>query len=179
MIQFEDILKQKYSGIRFMLLQNDNKKTVYLTEFIVPIKMRSEGIGTSFMNDLTALADQYGYKITLTPSNSYGGSVSRLKDFYQRFGFVFNKGNNRDFSHREDMYRDPKGQEINEEGESTSSSSTGNTTGTGKKWETGLTRGHANPIANHGEWESGIKRGHANPVTTNEQIDRMKNLITY
>lgn len=57
-----------------------------------------------------------------------------------------------------------------------------NATATGKNWETGLVRGKANPISNHGDWESGVTRGKANPVTTNEnaleeQLKSMKNMI--
>ena len=32
------------------------------------------------------------------------------------------------------------------------------------KWESGITRGHANPIDPEGKWESGITRGHANSL---------------
>ena len=32
------------------------------------------------------------------------------------------------------------------------------------KWETGLTRGKANPIDTNSTWESGITRGKGNPV---------------
>ena len=177
-----EILNKEYPDvkqIRFDLYQNDKTKSIFLTGFIVNPMLRNKGLGSEFMTKLTDLADEIGYMITLTPSNAYGGSVNKLKDFYQRFGFVFNKGVNRDFSHKEDMYRLPKSKEINEEGESTSSASTGNPTATGKKWETGVKRGKANPISNHGEWETGIVRGKANPVTTNEQVDRMKKLISY
>ena len=177
-----EILHNEYPDvkqIRFDLYQDDKRKSLFLTGFIVNPTLRNSGLGSQFMDKLTKLADEIGYMITLTPSNAYGGNVNRLKDFYQRFGFIFNKGGNRDFSHKEDMYRLPKTQEINEEGESTSSTSTGNATATGKKWETGVKHGKANPISNHGEWESGMVRGKANPVTTNEQIDRMKKLILY
>ena len=41
----------------------------------------------------------------------------------------------------------------------------GSTTNTGRKWETGLTRGKANKLGLAGEkWETGLNRGHANPV---------------
>jgi len=57
---------------------------------------------------LVAAADAEGARISLTPDTSFGGtSVSRLKDFYKRFGFVDNKGKNKDFSTRNTMYRDP------------------------------------------------------------------------
>jgi hypothetical protein len=111
-----DILDQKYPDIRFELYPNDKAKRVYLTGFIVPYTMRGQGVGSSFMNDLTKIADENGWTITLTPSSSYGGNVTRLKQFYKGFGFVENKGGNRDFSHREDMYRSPQGADaLNEE----------------------------------------------------------------
>ncbi len=182
-----EILRSEYPDpkqIRFDLYQDDKRKVLFLTGFIVNPSLRSQGLGSEFMTKLTDLADQIGYKVILTPDSSYGGNVNRLKDFYQRFGFVFNKGKYRDFSHKEDMYRIPKTQEINEEGESASAgSSTGNSKATGKKWETGVTRGKANPISNHGEWETGIKRGKANPVSTNEneklneQLSRMRTIL--
>lgn len=41
----------------------------------------------------------------------------------------------------------------------------GSPTNTGRKWETGLTRGKANKLGLAGEkWETGLTRGHANPV---------------
>ena len=170
----EDELKQKYPDIRFELYPNEKYKRIYLTGFMVPHNIRETGIGTSFMNDLTNLADQYGYKLTLTPSSGYGGNVDRLKDFYQRFGFVFNKGDNRDFTHKEDMYRDPK---INEEesssgGTSASNSPTPERAKRGKanpisnigKYDYGTTRGKANPISNTGVYDYGTNRGPANPI---------------
>lgn len=111
-----DVLDQKYPDIRFELYPTEKVKRIYLTGFIVPYTMRGQGVGSAFMNDLTKIADDNGWKITLTPSDSYGGNVNRLKKFYKEFGFVENKGQDRDFSHREDMYRDPKGVDpLNEE----------------------------------------------------------------
>jgi 8-oxo-dGTP pyrophosphatase MutT (NUDIX family) len=104
-----DVLDQKYPDIRFELYPNDKAKRVYLTGFIVPYTMRGQGVGSSFMEDLTKIADDNGWTITLTPSSSYGGNVTRLRSFYKGFGFIENKGQNRDFSHREDMYRSPRG----------------------------------------------------------------------
>jgi predicted GNAT family acetyltransferase len=111
-----DVLDQKYPDIRFELYPNDKAKRVYLTGFIVPYTMRGQGVGSSFMEDLIKIADDNGWTITLTPSSSYGGNVTRLKSFYKGFGFIENKGQNRDFSHREDMYRSPQGaDQLNEE----------------------------------------------------------------
>jgi GNAT superfamily N-acetyltransferase len=106
-----DQLQARHPEVRFELyptVKGDHKR-VYLTGFMVPYSMRGKGLGTKFMEDLIKVADENGFKITLTPSSSYGGNVIRLKRFYKEFGFVENKGNDRDFSHKEDMYRDPKG----------------------------------------------------------------------
>lgn len=111
-----ETLKEKYPDIRFELYTKEKDKSVMLTGFIVPYKMRNTGIGTRFMNDLIDIADENGYKIKLSPSSSYGGNLNRLYDFYSRFGFVRNKGKNKDFSHKESMYRNPsKSDNLNEE----------------------------------------------------------------
>ena len=106
-----DQLEARHPEIKFELyptVKGDTKR-VYLTGFMVPYSMRGKGLGTEFMEDLIKVADENGFKVTLTPSSSYGGNVTRLKAFYKGFGFVENKGSNRDLSHREDMYRNPKG----------------------------------------------------------------------
>ena len=177
MNQIEQQLKEKYSNIRFELYTNEKYKRIYLTGFIVPIKMRNSGIGTSFMEDLTNLADQYGYQITLTPDQSYGGNVNKLKDFYQRFGFVFNKGKEKDFTHRELMHRNPKNTDINEEEKASSTNSPApertkrgkaNPTANTGKYEFGTQRGKANPISNTSKYEFNTQRGPANPINENQ-----------
>jgi hypothetical protein len=197
----EQELKQKYSDIRFELYANEKYKRIYLTGFIVPVSMRKTGVGTAFMEDLTRLADQYGYQLTLTPDSSYGGNVNRLKDFYQRFGFVFNKGANKDFTHKEMMHRNPKTNDINEaDSESTSSTSSGtsssnspapertkrgkaNPTANTGTYDFGTQRGKANPISNTGAYEFNTTRGPANPIKENNRLDEaiinMKNLIKF
>lgn len=117
-MDFSDELKAKNPEVRFELyptIKRDDKR-VYLTGFMVPYNMRGKGVGTKFMEDLIELADENGFKITLTPSSSYGGNYNRLVTFYKGFGFVENKGSNKDFSHKESMYRLPKGGDaLNEE----------------------------------------------------------------
>lgn len=85
----------------------ENKGTINLSKIVVPKEMRSSGMGSSVMNDLVDYADSTGQKIALTPSSDFGGNVKRLKEFYKSFGFVENKGKNKDFSTRETMIRPP------------------------------------------------------------------------
>ena len=86
---------------------------IVLSQVVVPKEKRGEGIGTEFMEELISLADRTGKRITLTPDTTYGGSsVSRLRNFYKRFGFVDNKGRNKDYTTGELMYRRPRGEKV-------------------------------------------------------------------
>mgnify|MGYP003631952609 CR=1 FL=1 len=58
----------------------------------VKARDRATGAGTKYMQELAQYADSVGKPITLTPSNSLGGSVARLKKFYKRFGFIEHNG---------------------------------------------------------------------------------------
>jgi predicted GNAT family acetyltransferase len=88
----------------------ESKKSplITLSRIEVPKEMRGTGMGTQALQDLSQYADQSAKTIALSPSKDFGASsVSRLKDFYKRFGFVENKGKNKDFSISETMYRLP------------------------------------------------------------------------
>lgn len=66
---------------------------------------RGKGAGSRVMQAIVDYADASGKLVALTPSADFGGSVSRLKSFYARFGFVPNKGRTRDFSTQESYIR--------------------------------------------------------------------------
>jgi GNAT superfamily N-acetyltransferase len=74
----------------------------------VPEGQRNSGIGSNVMREVLDRADQVGAQVNLTPSDAFGGSVNRLRDFYRNLGFVENRGRNKDFSTRETMYRTPQ-----------------------------------------------------------------------
>lgn len=80
-----------------------------LSKIVVPEESRGSGIGSQVMEEITAFADMHGSTIGLTPEDTYGGSVSRLKQFYKDFGFVPNKGRNKDYSFMEAFVRYPQG----------------------------------------------------------------------
>ena len=87
----------------------DRGSDLVLNELIVPKINRNEGIGTGFMIELTKMADELNKRILLTPDTSYGAtSIGRLQKFYRRFGFVMNKGRDKDYSISEGMYRNPR-----------------------------------------------------------------------
>jgi len=94
------------SGVEVSISEESDKIT--LNKLIVDKDARGSGKGSEYMNTLTEYADATGKRITLTPSKDFGGSsVSRLKAFYKRFGFVENKGKNKDFEEFDSMYREP------------------------------------------------------------------------
>jgi predicted GNAT family N-acyltransferase len=86
----------------------DGKYAIELSKVVVPKENRGEGIGSKFMEDLASHADKKGRRIVLSPSKDFGASsVDRLKSFYKKYGFVENKGKNKDFSISHSMYRNP------------------------------------------------------------------------
>jgi hypothetical protein len=100
-----DALTKKYPQMKIDLSANDGQAT--LSRVVVPKDLRNTGMGTEFMKDLSSAADADGSIVQLTPSSDFGGSKSRLVDFYKRFGFVENKGRNKDYELFEAMYRKP------------------------------------------------------------------------
>lgn len=108
---FQDRLIEKY-GLRTLFLSTRGDDTIKIDMIEVEKDERKQGIGSKVMEEITDYADKHGLRIILTTGlqDSRRGttSASRLKKFYKRFGFVENKGRNKDFTISENMYRDPK-----------------------------------------------------------------------
>ena len=103
--EFEKYLEDKYNA---NIDLGDYKKYIYLSKISIPKEIRGLGIGTEIMNEIIAYADNNNRLVTLTPSTDYGAtSISRLKEFYKKFGFIENKGRNKNFEISQSMYRVP------------------------------------------------------------------------
>lgn len=90
---------------------SENGGLIRIHRMVVPADKRNQGLGSGAMQQLVNYADETGKRIALSPSTDFGGSsVSRLKDFYRRFGFVDNKGRDQDLAVSETMIREPKPQ---------------------------------------------------------------------
>ena len=99
---------RQYYGIEFWLRPSTDN-IVKLDSIVVPKAARKRGTGTDAMFDLIRFADKNDLILALTPSKDFGAtSVARLKRFYSQFGFVSNKGRNKDYRTRETMIRYPK-----------------------------------------------------------------------
>lgn len=72
---------------------------------------QGKGKGSQAMREIVAFADERNLRVVLSPAqpDDHQGTTSRarLVKFYKRFGFVENKGRNKDFSISEGMYREP------------------------------------------------------------------------
>jgi GNAT superfamily N-acetyltransferase len=76
---------------------------------VVDKRKRGIGLGTLFMKALILYADTKNKRIDIRPSLDFGGSsLSRLKKFYKRFGFIENKGRDKISGISETMYRHSK-----------------------------------------------------------------------
>lgn len=112
---FEEYLEKKYNS---KVELGDYKKYIYLSRIEVPKEIRDLGIGSEIMSEIIDYADYNDKKITLTPSTDYGAtSISRLKEFYKKFGFIENKGKNKDFEISQLMYRLPEANKLKTGGE--------------------------------------------------------------
>lgn len=81
---------------------------VQLDKILIPKEERGKGHASRMMKEIIAEADKQGWSISLTPDGTFGASVSRLKKFYKSFGFVDNKGRNKDFRTKDTMIRPPR-----------------------------------------------------------------------
>lgn len=102
----QDILDNLPEDISVRASENDN--IIDISKIVVSENKQGSGVGTQAMQSIINYADAKGKRVELTPSKDFGAtSVERLKNFYKKFGFVENKGRNKDFSTRNTMYRNP------------------------------------------------------------------------
>jgi GNAT superfamily N-acetyltransferase len=99
-----DYIQQKY-GVEIYLAER--KKDLYLASIKTPEDMRGQGLAKQAMADIIKYADSVGKRVALTPSSDFGANLTRLKGFYKEFGFVENKGKNKDYEISETFYREP------------------------------------------------------------------------
>lgn len=93
------------------VLYSQSGNSISIINMVVPEGSRGVGVGSEAVRMILDFADSSGLTVTLTPAtkDDAHGTTSRrrLIDFYKRFGFVENKGRNKDFSISDGMYREP------------------------------------------------------------------------
>lgn len=113
---FEEELQKKYGLTHLRLYKKGND--LILDMIVVPKDKRKQGIGSKVLEDITHYADVNSLRTLLTTAvkDDYHGTTSgtRLKAFYKKFGFVENKGRNKDFTTTHNMIREPKKKALKE-----------------------------------------------------------------
>jgi len=104
--QLSKNIKDQFDGLKLSMTERGDVVTV--ENITLPEQRRELGAGSKIMNMITSWADAAGKTLALTPTSDFGGSKSRLVKFYKRFGFVENKGKNKNFEVSESMIREPK-----------------------------------------------------------------------
>ena len=97
--KLENDIKSKYPQLhQIELFMDGDKNSLFLGDVSVKDQFRGTGIGTQVMNDIVAFADANGVPIVLIPNpeSETKAAVKRLILFYNRFGFVVNRGKNVD-----------------------------------------------------------------------------------
>lgn len=98
--------KARELGLSISVTERKDSIIIHMLKAITP----GEGVGSILMKYICSYADKNNKTVLLTPEKIQGTtSVSRLVNFYKRFGFVVNKGKDKDFSISYGMYRLPKG----------------------------------------------------------------------
>ena len=91
-------------GIKTLNLFEDRRGDIKLDTIIVDKSKRKGGVGSKAMQDIIDYADKNNKRVKLTPAiqDDFQGTTSqaRLKKFYKKFGFVENKGRNKDFDNQ-------------------------------------------------------------------------------
>ena len=105
---FSNYVENKYDLESFWAYEKDDTITLGM----IKVNDKKQGTGTAVMTELVKYADDNSKRIFLIPglrdADHGTTSRSRLVKFYKRFGFVENKGRNKDFTLPPGMYRDPK-----------------------------------------------------------------------
>lgn len=102
-----DAVRQQWDAAGITHHISEKNGAITLSRIVVPEADRGAGKGTAAIQSLVDYADQTGQRVMLTPSADFGGNKKRLTEFYKRFGFVENKGKNKDFTTMERMIREP------------------------------------------------------------------------
>ena len=74
--------------LRLELQEDEHGHFIYIGLINVKKQSMNRGIGTSIINEIVDLANNRGYRVKLWATCVYGSNLSRLIEFYGRFGFV-------------------------------------------------------------------------------------------
>jgi len=113
---FGQQLQSKHNLQDIWLSDMDNRNAFELSNIIIGKENQGKGVGSAVMQDIVDYADNHGKIVVLDPAlkdKRHGTtSQSRLRAFYKRFGFIDNKGRNKNYEFRNLMIRYPSGKTV-------------------------------------------------------------------
>ena len=103
-------VEKQWPGVDLSLADHNFNDETHLSMIEVPLEQRRSGIGSQIMRMVTDYADQNKRVLTLSPEyrGRGGPSKDKLTAWYREFGFVPNKGRNKDYRFRALMIRRPR-----------------------------------------------------------------------
>ena len=88
-------LRMKFPGLILWASEHDNR--INIGEIKVPLEHRGQGIGSEILSTIKQYAQSVGKAVTLSPEPEKGKKAA-LERFYKKNGFIWNKGNKKDYS---------------------------------------------------------------------------------
>ena len=106
-------LRDKYANELQKLILIDSGSGLEINMIRINPGFQGKGIASKILNRIVDYAEDYDKILHLTPTDEFGSNKKRLIQFYKRFGFVMNKGKNKDFRFRDTMIRFPDDNKLN------------------------------------------------------------------
>jgi len=109
--QLENLYKEE--GLELYMYYSKNTNTIEISKIALEKQNQKKGTGSAIMKKITDFADSKNIILTLSPSTDFGGSsVSRLRSFYSKFGFIKYSGRKANSRLSAAMYR-PVAEAVN------------------------------------------------------------------
>lgn len=103
-----DEIIEDFPLVSLTAVYDTRKNHLVIKKLVVDKAIRNQGQGTEVMERIIEWADKNKTTILLTPSKDFGASsINRLVRFYRQFGFIKNKGKNKNYEYSELMFREP------------------------------------------------------------------------
>jgi len=100
-------LRDKYEKEINKLQLIDSGPGIEINLIRINNSFQGKGVASEIIQRILDYSDDFNKILHLTPTDEYGSDVKRLTAFYKGFGFVMNRGKNRDKRFKDTMIRYP------------------------------------------------------------------------
>jgi len=85
-------LQQKYKDVIKSLTIHENDDCIDLNFIVIKSDEREKGWGEKIMKDIIAYSEKVKKPIILSPEDSHGTELTKLENWYRKFGFEYEDG---------------------------------------------------------------------------------------